>query len=214
MSTSKTPKVKAVILDFDGTIADSFAVFIETVGELLNLSGKLSDKEINDLRGKSTRSIMKQLHVHSWQLPRLMLKGRQRMAEKSDRIGLFKQIKPALDKLSQDYKLYILSSNSDQTIKDFLEKHRLDKSITRIYGGSSMFGKAKYLKRVIDKEGLTLNNSVYVGDETRDIEAARDAGVRCVAVGWGYSTKDILEAHEPDALALSPKDLKPAIDSL
>lgn len=38
--------------------------------------------------------------------------------------------------------------------------------------------------------GVTPANAVYVGDHPRDIEAARNAGMRSVAVSWGYLPDD------------------------
>jgi len=37
-----------------------------------------------------------------------------------------------------------------------------------------------------------------VGDETRDIEAAKAAGFQSVAVTWGYNSKKVLENARPD----------------
>ncbi|MDB5170976.1 MAG: Haloacid dehalogenase-like hydrolase, partial [Candidatus Saccharibacteria bacterium] len=55
--------INTVIFDFDGTIADSFGVFVETLEEVLNRPKPLSAEEIADLRGSSTREIIKKLDV-------------------------------------------------------------------------------------------------------------------------------------------------------
>lgn len=46
-----------------------------------------------------------------------------------------------------------------------------------------------------------------MGDEIRDIEAAKKAGVGAVAVGWGYNILKILKEQNPDYLVRSPKEL-------
>jgi phosphoglycolate phosphatase len=46
---------------------------------------------------------------------------------------------------------------------------------------------------------------VYLGDDLRDIQAARAAGMRCVAVGWGYGQG--LPAWNADAVIARPEDL-------
>jgi phosphoglycolate phosphatase-like HAD superfamily hydrolase len=48
---------------------------------------------------------------------------------------------------------------------------------------------------------------MYIGDETRDIEAAKKIGIGVVAVTWGYQAGDILKAASPDALVEHPGDL-------
>ncbi|MFT3806513.1 phosphoglycolate phosphatase [Arenimonas sp.] len=56
--------------------------------------------------------------------------------------------------------------------------------------------------------GVSPGDCIYVGDDERDIVAARRAGMKSVAALWGYR-----EAHEdpaawrPDAMAASPRDL-------
>jgi len=47
----------------------------------------------------------------------------------------------------------------------------------------------------------------YVGDETRDVEAARKAGVKTIAVTWGFNGEDILKKQKPDYLARRPEEL-------
>ena len=53
-----------------------------------------------------------------------------------------------------------------------------------------------------------------VGDEARDIEAARGAGMLSVAVAWGFQDPDTLAAHDPDVLVTAPSELAVAINSL
>jgi phosphoglycolate phosphatase-like HAD superfamily hydrolase len=51
----------------------------------------------------------------------------------------------------------------------------------------------------------TGQRAVYVGDEVRDIVAARKAGVDVAAVSWGYNTREVLAKHEPDYLIERPE---------
>ena len=54
---------------------------------------------------------------------------------------------------------------------------------------------------------LAPENVAYVGDETRDIQAAKKVGLRSVAVTWGLNTHDALAASSPDHIVLTPDDL-------
>lgn len=47
----------------------------------------------------------------------------------------------------------------------------------------------------------------YVGDEVRDVEAARGAGMRSIAVSWGFNSEMALRAAHPDYIAASPNEL-------
>jgi phosphoglycolate phosphatase len=46
-----------------------------------------------------------------------------------------------------------------------------------------------------------------VGDETRDIDAAREAGVQCAAVTWGIHSRQVLQKHAPAAIIDKPEEL-------
>jgi len=46
-----------------------------------------------------------------------------------------------------------------------------------------------------------------VGDEIRDITAARKAGMDIASVAWGYNTVESLKSHKPDYLIYEPSQL-------
>ena len=63
--------------------------------------------------------------------------------------------------------------------------------------GAALFGKARKLRRVARRAGVAPNQAVVIGDETRDIEAAKAAGMASAAVGWGYATPEALASFAP-----------------
>jgi len=52
---------------------------------------------------------------------------------------------------------------------------------------------------------LEPRDCVYLGDDQRDVDAARAAGMPCVAVEWGYGQD--LQAWKADAIIARPGDL-------
>ena len=56
-------------------------------------------------------------------------------------------------------------------------------------------------------EGAGSSDVLYVGDETRDIEAAREAGLAMTAVTWGYNSEQALSALGPQHIVRSPGEL-------
>lgn len=115
---------------------------------------------------------------------------------------------------SDGYKIFILSSNSVEAIRDVLKKYDLDEYVMRIYSGATLFGKAKRLNSFFKKEHLSKEQCVYIGDEVRDIEATKQVGLKCIAVEWGYSAPAKLKMYKPEAMASSPKLISTAIKSL
>jgi HAD superfamily hydrolase (TIGR01549 family) len=204
---AKTEAVKAVIFDFDGTIADSFEVFVRAIEVVLKRKS-FTTSEIKELRKYPMPEVMRKLNIRKWQLPMLVIKGRREVDRHMDEVTVFKDIPDVLSKLSSDgYKLYIVSSHTPEGIQAFLDKYQLSQYFSGTYGNVSLLGKARTLKKLQRQHGFANNECAFVGDEVRDIQAAIKAGVACIAVGWGFNAPTTLEAHHPKLLAKNPTDL-------
>ena len=82
-----------------------------------------------------------------------------------------------------------------------------------IYSGTT-FGKSKVINKLLNQNNINPQQAIYVGDETRDIEAARKSNIRAIAVSWGFNSKELLAAQNPDFLIHQPNELIDVIGSL
>ena len=57
------------------------------------------------------------------------------------------------------------------------------------------------LRLLLAELGAAPEESVLVGDGETDVRSARNAGLRCLAVTWGFRSRESLEREAPDALA-------------
>ena len=60
-----------------------------------------------------------------------------------------------------------------------------------------MFGKAKKFVKVMRMAGISPAQTIAIGDEVRDAEAASKAGIAFGAVSWGYASTDALRGTRP-----------------
>lgn len=104
-------------------------------------------------------------------------------------------------------KLGILTSNSKENVELFLESHGLSGHFDFVHGGSSIFGKGPVLKKLLRKLKLDPNTVDYVGDEARDVKAAKAARARAVAVTWGFNSPRLLSEAGPDVVLSHPSEL-------
>ena len=88
-----------------------------------------------------------------------------------------------------------------------MHHHNLEDCFDIACTQASLFGKHRMLKHCLKRYGLSAAETVYVGDETRDIAAARACGVKAIAVGWGFNSRPALLNVQPDAVATQPADL-------
>lgn len=200
--------MKAVIFDFDGTIVDSFETLLSVFYEITDRPEMLTKPEIEELRGMKTGGIIKYLGIKKWQVPGIVIKAKKSVSLKLPGCKTFPGIPEVITKLhKKGYKLYILSSNSSINISAYLKKNNLDTYFVQIYGDIGMRSKSSALNKLIKKEGLNKSDCVYVGDEVRDVEAAKKAGITSIGVTWGFNNKTAIEATAPNHLANKPSDL-------
>ena len=55
------------------------------------------------------------------------------------------------------------------------------------------------------------SDAIYIGDEIRDIQAARSISIRIVSVGWGFNAPIALINKQPDLLITKPQALLNAL---
>ena len=79
--------------------------------------------------------------------------------------------------------------------------------ISRFSCGASIFGKARKLKAVARASGVPFSQVLCVGDETRDIDAARRVGLRSAASTWGYATEAAMQKAGPDYILKNVGDI-------
>ncbi len=204
-----------VIFDFDGTIADSFAVVVAIIHKLTRRSELVTPEEIVRLRRLHPLELASELGIPRWRIPFMLVMGRREMGRRIGDVQLFGGMADAIAALHrQGNHLYIMSSNSSSNVRKFLRDKGLDKYFDRkIFGGIGLHGKAKVLRRLMRQQGMAPETCIYIGDEPRDITAAKAAGMRCIAVAWGFHSPKILHDHHPYAVVKTPEELLRALQT-
>lgn len=67
----------------------------------------------------------------------------------------------------------------------------------------------QYIMEALDADP---KRTLYIGDTSVDLETARNAGIECVGVTYGFRTKEELMAHNPQYLIDSPLELLELLD--
>ena len=203
------PAYELVIFDFDGTLADSADWMIETFNGIAQQFGirSVTPEEIEQLRGRSNREIVSYLGVPMWKLPGIATEMRRRVEADAHSIRLFDGIQSMLERLrAGGVRTAIVSSNSEQNIRRILGAQNA--ALIDFYDcGASLFGKARKLRAVVTRSGVPAAKAICIGDETRDIEAAREAGIVAGAVLWGYAKRDVLQSFGPTVMFESMSDI-------
>jgi phosphoglycolate phosphatase len=201
------------IFDFDGTLADSAGWFRLTINDVAQRYGfrQITDAELEELRGQQTIDIIRYLGVPIWKIPFIARHMRQLVARDAHLIGLFQGVDALLAGLAErDVAIAIVTSNSEANVHRILGEEN-SRRIRDYACGASLLGKASKFHAVVKRHGVSAERTIAIGDEARDIDAARKAGLAAGAVSWGYATIDLLRAHQPDYLFASMDDIRRAI---
>lgn len=205
--------MNAVIIDFDGTIADSFDQILEfLLQQARRKPDELTPEERNRLKGLPMKDLALQVGIPVWRLPFVYFKGRATLGKRMHATPIFPGMDEVLAGLhAEQYQLFIMSSNSKRNINRFLAEHGLGGYFTRVYGSAGWFGKGPALSKALKQNGLEPAKTVYVGDEVRDVIGAQLAGMPSVAVNWGFSSEEALLKYSPTILVRSPAELQKAL---
>jgi phosphoglycolate phosphatase len=200
---------RLAIFDFDGTLADSFPWFLGMVNGLADEHGfrRIEEHEIEMLRGQGARQVAGHLGVPAWKLPRIAHDMRRRMARDIGGIALF----PGVDRLlrglaGRGIRLAVVTSNSLGNVRQVLGPDSAA-LIQHYECGASLFGKRPRLRAVLRASGVPAAEAISIGDEIRDLEAARAEGIPFGAVTWGYTNPEALRALAPEEVFASLEEI-------
>jgi phosphoglycolate phosphatase len=202
-------RYRLAIFDFDGTLADSFSWFLSVVNVLADEHGfrRMEEHEVETLRGQAARQIVAHMKIPAWKMARVGHRMRQLMARDIEHIPLF----PGVDRLLRELagrgvRLAVVTSNSIDNVRTVLGPESA--ALIHHYAcGASMFGKRPKLRAVLRSSGVPAAEAICIGDEVRDLEAARAEGIAFGAVTWGYTRPEALRAHGPEEVFESVEEI-------
>ena len=220
MANAVLAGIKLVVFDVDGVIFDIVEAIRDTVVEGLekyHLKADLQDamQDISGVMELAQSMPIPQIILNAKELLEVpLLEGftilkKLRIAvsfyskyrERKDKIHLFPGIEATIKGLvQQGYKLAILSNNKRSYVVDALQKEGLDTYFENIIGFNEVT-KTKPdpegLLKILELEGVSAEETLFIGDMITDIQTGNNAQVKTIAVASGLCEKSKLEAQNP-----------------
>lgn len=200
---------KCVIFDFDGTLADTEG-FLRQIYSDIALEKKwvaLDRKKFRNLFTASIWDAALWARFRPWRLAHLVNQSRLRLQARSDEVKVFPGIKEVIIKLDKKgFDIYALSRNWQSTVQLVVDKNSLGE-IVHVLEKPGFFTKHKSVKKLLVQKKYDHARTWMVGDEVRDLYAAKRAGVPFIAVTWGFQDQKTLKAFKPTAIAKKPEDI-------
>ncbi|MET4560052.1 HAD-IA family hydrolase [Lysinibacillus parviboronicapiens] len=201
--------MKHIIFDFDGTLADSTAVFASA----WNIIAKkyqyreIQLEEIESLKKLSIAERSKLFNFPMYKLPTILPQFYRYYRQSLKDVILIDGMKNVLKEIvNKGYTIAIISSNSKDNILEFLKMNGID-NISNVLCSSRIFGKDKIIKKYIKEANLKTSDVLYIGDEHRDIVACKKVGIPIIWVSWGYDSIEVVQSEKPDYQVFSPVEI-------
>lgn len=215
--------IKAVIWDLDGTLLNTLDDLAASVNAALAMNGMplRSTEEVRAFVGNGIRNLMIRAVPDGEANPAfdkaLEDFTRHYGAHSRDRTRPYDGILEMLDRLSAvGVKHAIVSNKIDFAVKALSRAYFGERMCAAIGDDPSRARKPApdSVLAAMREMGVTAQETVYVGDSDVDVLTARNAGVPCVAVLWGFRDEACLRAAGAGRLAHTPDELREIIGRL
>ena len=210
MSNVNILPYQLVIFDVDGTLIDSFGLFIELLNTYADKYGyaSLDAKRIEQMRALPPKEIRQALSLSFLDTLRLMYDCNKQMQQHPDIPKLFAGIEDLLIQLkAQGIVLAIVTSNTRGNCLRYLGDC-LYACFDYMECNASIYGKARQIKKIMQRAGCGVHQALYVGDQIIDIQSAHKNKIRSVAVTWGFNSEAALRRHHPHMIVHSVAQLQ------
>ncbi len=118
---------------------------------------------------------------------------------------------------SHSIKLAIATNNSRKSVELCLKKVMMDTFFDVIVTRDDVIDlkpNGKMILETVKRLGLEVSEVIHIGDTVHDILAAKEAGVRSIAITGGAHDVELLKASKPDYLVNSFKEIPQKIKNL
>lgn len=202
-------RIRNIIFDFDGTLADTAPVIIATMQaaiERLGLPAR-TDAECASMIGLRLEEIPPELWPGRPGLSADFARTYRQIFDERKHthdVRLFPGVMETLASLSRmGFGMAIASSRSHRSLDEYLEKFGLDGMFSLVVGGNDVAcGKPAPdpVLFITDRLGWTPAETMVVGDARFDILMGKNAGTAACGVSYGNQSREELAEACPDAI--------------
>lgn len=200
---------KNIIFDWSGVIKDAAEDHVWVVNRMFkNLGGK--EMSLEEMRQNWEQPYMKFWHKyypemtleqeHEAYYNAILSKDCPKAKSYSGIVELIKKIK------EKGACMAVLSSDSPKTIFPEIKKFELENIFIDLVVDAH--DKSEVIEDLIKRNNFKKSKTVFIGDTNHEIESGRRAGIKTIAVTWGFYPENRLAALKPDFLVHNTKELE------
>ncbi|MFA5663259.1 HAD family hydrolase [Castellaniella sp.] len=210
-----------ILFDFDGTLADTAPDLVATANRQRAYHGlpPLPDPALRPHASQGARGLLKaalglepQADTYEAARRRFLDDYAQIMLEQA---CLFAGIAELLDELEQHHLAWGIVTNKSEALARPIARHLgiEARSLVTVGGDTTPHIKPhpEPLLHAARQARIEPTRCIYIGDDERDVQAGKAAGMATVAAAYGYGTQNDPTRWQADAIAQTPDELWPII---
>ena len=209
-------KYNTIIFDLDGTLLNTLDDLRDSLNEILLKKG-YETRDLEDVKrfvGNGVRNLVRLSVPETCSedevdltLEEFKTHYNNNMQNKTRPYNGIMEL--LLDMNRYNYKIAIVSNKFDSAVK----------SLAKTYFGNLIpvaIGETSEIKRkpapdsiftAVKELGSDLSRTVFVGDSETDVRTAKNAGIPCIGVTWGFRCREVLRSEGADFLIDTPREL-------
>lgn len=199
--------IQLIIYDLDGTLIDSRRDIAEAVNGSLREMGlrEISRERVSSFVGSGVRNLitqaLKEVGVASDKRERAIKIFRRLYGEC---LLNYTELYPSVKKVLEFFKTRkqaVITNKPEDFSRTILKGLGIDSYFFQLIGGDAGFPKKpspEPVHEILRRAGLPSEEAVLIGDSATDIETGRNAGVKTLAVTYGFGRREEIEAARPD----------------
>ncbi len=202
--------IRLLVYDLDGTLIDSRLDIANAVNGALKELGlrELPSERVSGFVGSGVRNLMQQAlkEAASERLPPLEPAIKLFRRRYGEHLLEHTRLYPAVRKVLEFFKprLQAVITNKPQDFSDeILQGLGINSYFFQVVGGDGKFPKKpapEPLLHIINSAGVLAEETLLIGDSATDVETGRNAGVKTLAVTYGFGSRSEIEKSKPYAI--------------
>lgn len=201
---------KVLIFDFDGVLADSLNPMLSYARQVCHEMGyprSPTQKDLEILEKMEFSEFGRHLGIPEAEIETFVNRNFELFYRREEPLLMFPGMESIIRELSRSAILVVITGNSCKVVEKFLEAHGLKDEFQSIQGAEDDGSRVDKILNFKSLFGGSKSEFYMLGDAVSDIRAARETGIKSIAIGWGHQSKQKLITENPDYLVDHPEDL-------